>query len=96
MSFSFVFVVLRIGFHVGLLPGFVPGFPIKLPFRQHTLGIPIPSKKVFNLLKTPPSTLLEGIWSPRDRYFGRFSSNPTGSMMFKERPYRPRSTLFEI
>ena len=31
----------------------------------HSLGLQIPSKKVFNLLKTPQSTFLEGIWSPR-------------------------------
>ena len=30
------------------------------------LGLQIPSKKVFNPQKTPQSTFLEGIWSPRD------------------------------
>ena len=30
-----------------------------------TLGLQIPSKKVLEFLKTPQSTFLEGIWSPR-------------------------------
>ena len=29
------------------------------------MELQIPSKKVFNPLKTPQSTFLEGIWSPR-------------------------------
>ena len=33
--------------------------------RCLALGLQIPSKKVFNPLKTPQSTFLEGIWSPR-------------------------------
>ena len=34
-----------------------------------TLGLQIPSKKVFNPLKTPQSTFLEGIWSLRVSLF---------------------------
>ena len=30
-----------------------------------SLGIQLPSEKVFNLLKTPKTTFLEGIWIPR-------------------------------
>ena len=44
--------------HLLALPGDYDG-------TQAILGIQIPSKKVFNLPNTPPSTFLEAIWSPR-------------------------------
>ena len=36
-----------------------------LLYNLLSLGLQIPSKKVSSLLKTPKSTFLEGIWSPR-------------------------------
>ena len=33
--------------------------------KHNNLGIQLPFEKVFNLLKTPQTTFLEGIWIPR-------------------------------
>ena len=38
---------------------------ILMRLNKTSLGLQIPSKKVLKLLKTPQSTFLEGIWSPR-------------------------------
>ena len=41
-----------------------------------TLGLQIPSKKVFNPLKTPQSTFLEGVWSPREKTYDTWIHSP--------------------